>query len=271
MNLVRIWNGAEDAGWYLALECKDTMSDAQTLKQLQDTLLRKERELALANECLAQFTYGISHEINSPASTLRNLLGILDVELRDQLDAESVELLSMIMRSSNRLCDTISGVLEFSGCSRPSDTREPVDCNVLMSSILTDLAPVIERKSARITIEQMPVIDSSANCLRQLFHHLIDNALKFTKTDDASPAITIAARRTDEGYEFIISDQGQGVSADRRESIFGVFERLNLQSQHRGAGIGLALCRQIVTALGGQIWMDSTEHHGAAFHVYLNN
>lgn len=247
------------------------MSDAQTLKQLQDTLLRKERELALANECLAQFTYGISHEINSPASTLRNLLDILDAELRDQIDDESVELLDMIMRSSNRLCDTISGVLEYPGSSRPSDTKEPVDCNVLMNGILTNLATAIERKSARITIEQMPVINSSPNCLRQLFHHLIDNALKFTKTDDDSPAITIAAKRAGKGYEFIISDNGQGVSTNRQESIFGVFERLNLQSQHRGAGIGLALCRQIVTALGGRIWMDSTEQHGTAFHVHLND
>ena len=245
------------------------MSNAQTCTELEESLRKVKLELALTNECLAQFTYGISHEINSPANTLKNLLGILDDEHRHQLDTEGVELLNMIALSSNRLCDTIGGVLAFSGCSRPADTQEQVDCETLIKGVLTDLAPAIDHKRARICVEPLPVINSSAKSLKQLFHHLIDNALKFTRKDDHSPLITIAAQRVDGGHKFIISDQGQGVSSEHRESIFKVFERLNSQAQHRGPGIGLALCRQIVTALDGQIWMEPAEHHGAAFHVYL--
>ena len=245
------------------------MTDPQTHRQLEECLRKKELELALTNECLAQFTYGISHEINSPANTLKNLLGILDDEHRYQLDAEGSELLDMITLSSNRLCDTVSGVLAFSGCSRPPATKEAVDCYKLINDVLTDLAPAIDHSRARITIEQLPVIDSSIKSLKQLFHHLIGNALKFTRNDEESPLIKIVARRVDKGYEFIVSDQGKGVRQEHRESIFSVFERLNSQAQHRGAGIGLALCRQIVTALDGQIWMEPAEHHGAAFHVYL--
>lgn len=247
------------------------MSDSRTLKQLEETLRRKELELALANECLAQFTFGISHEINSPAHTLKNLLDLLGEDLRHQVDPETAELLDKVSISSNRLCDSISGVLAFSGSSRPSEPRESVDCNQLINEVLNNLAPVIDRRSARITVEQLPVISSSAKCLIQLFHHLIDNALKFTQKDDDSPLINIAAQRENTGFEFIISDHGQGVKAEQRENIFNVFERLNSQTQHRGAGIGLALCRQIVTSLGGQIWMEPLEHHGAAFHVHLND
>lgn len=248
----------------------DTMNDPQNPDELEALLRKKQLELAFAHECLAKFTYGISHEINSPANTLKNLLDLLEGDLQGQLDNDTAELLNMVQRSSRRLCDTITGVLEFSAYCRAPNLKEPIDCSVLIKDVLAELAPVIESRRASITVEPLPVINSSVESLKMLFHHLVDNALKFTHTKDEAPVIHIAARARDEGYEFIVSDQGQGVISEKQDSIFCVFERLNTQAQHGGAGIGLALCRQIVTALGGEIWVEPGESRGAAFHVYLS-
>ena len=78
------------------------MTHPNTHEQLQARLLQKERELALANECLARFTNGMSHDLNAPVRTLNNLLALFNEDVARQIDDEGVELLAMIMKSAWR-------------------------------------------------------------------------------------------------------------------------------------------------------------------------
>jgi light-regulated signal transduction histidine kinase (bacteriophytochrome) len=103
--------------------------------------------------------------------------------------------------------------------------------------------------------------------LSLLFHHLVDNAIKFRGADP--PLIRIAARREGDHHHFTISDNGIGIEPEYSEQIFRIFERLHHVDRYPGTGIGLAICKKIVERHGGAIWVESQPGHGSTFYFSI--
>ena len=245
------------------------MDDTRTLEQLQAQLLRKEQELALANECLARFTYGISHEMNSPVRTLNRLLTMFQEEHGSQIDEDGVELLDMVMTSSNRTQELVSGLLDFAKHSQKIKETVCVDAHEIALQVVQQLGSEMDLRDAHIKVGDMPNVHATPEAISTLFHHLIDNALTFTATPDTPPDISISGHVTEDAVEYVIEDRGIGVKPEEAEHIFDVFKRLHARSAYEGAGLGLPVCRQIVNALNGNIWVTPSQPNGAAFHVLI--
>ena len=245
------------------------MNDTLTLEQLQAQLLRKEQELALANECLARFAYGISHEMNSPVRTLNKLLTMFQEEHAGQIDEDGVELLDMVMTSSRRTQELVSGLLNFAKHSKTIKETVSVDAHQIALQVVQQLETDMDLGDAVIKVGDMPNVHATPEAIHALFHHLLDNALTFTATPDTPPEISISGRITGDAVEYIIEDRGIGVAPEEVENIFTVFQRLHARSAYEGAGLGLPVCRQIVNALNGNIWVTPGQPNGAAFHVLI--
>ena len=100
--------------------------------------------------------------------------------------------------------------------------------------------------------------------LAQLFQNLIGNAIKYRK-DNTSPRIDLTSKRSAESWIFSVTDDGIGIKADYRETIFGIFQRLHTNGEYSGTGMGLAICQRIVERYGGRIWVASEAGKGSTF------
>jgi two-component system CheB/CheR fusion protein len=146
---------------------------------------------------------------------------------------------------------------------------------------MVDFELIIIQKKAAINCDKLPVIHAIPVQMEQLFHNLISNALKFSKTD-GPVVINITSRMIVDGektqrnlkkagpyVEIIVADNGIGFNPEFAEQIFTIFQRLNSKYEYPGTGIGLALCRKIAMNHEGEMYAESEPGQGAKFHIIL--
>ena len=166
--------------------------------------------------------------------------------------------------------DLIEGLLRFSRAGAVgSDDDRPLPLRVAVDQALANLATAIQESGAQIAIaDDLPMVRYDGVHLAQVVQNLVGNAI--TYRDPARPLrIRIAAEgREQDAHIIAIADNGPGIAPELRERIFGMFERGH-GAGPAGAGIGLALCRKILAARGGRIWVDAAPGGGAVFRFTL--
>jgi len=224
-----------------------------------------------------RFAHAMSHDLNAPIKTTNCLLDLLSNEHKSQLDEDGVELLKMINTSARRLQDLIGGIAEHSGCLHPNIHYESVDTHELIVDLTATMRPAIHASRAQINLGTLPTIIGCRQSLNGIFSRLLDNALMYTCREtqagfnEATPVISIDSSMCDDGTEFTMTDNGIGICPKDHDRVFHAFERVHARSSYEGAGLGLASCQVLVTALRGRIWMSSTEGSGSTVHVFCPN
>jgi two-component system CheB/CheR fusion protein len=175
----------------------------------------------------------------------------------------------------------IRDVLNFSKVLDAS-VFESTDLTGILQSVIRDFDLQIEEKRAVIHYDPLPSIDAVPLQMNQLFYNLLGNALKFSKPG-LPPVIDISSRTVPADElkahpqldsqlpycEIIFADQGIGVDPRFAERIFLIFQRLNNRQRFEGTGIGLALCKRIVTNHRGEIYVRPNEGGGSRFHIFF--
>jgi signal transduction histidine kinase len=173
-------------------------------------------------------------------------------------------------------------LLAFSRVSRQDHLFEEIDLSATVQQVLGDFDMLIQQKDATVECDGLFHVPGIPLHITQLFHNLLNNALKFTQIG-ISPLIKITSRMMEAGEiaghpqlqngtqygEIRISDNGIGFAPVNAKKIFVIFQRLHGRGEYEGSGIGLALCQKIVTAHHGVIYADSEEGKGATFVVIL--
>jgi light-regulated signal transduction histidine kinase (bacteriophytochrome) len=233
------------------------------------------------NSELEQFVFIASHDMQEPLRKIKNFAFRLESRAADALDDVARSYLGKIKNSSERMTDLIKGILDYSRLDREGQQYEQTDLNDVLAISLNDFELNIEEKKALIHAGRLPQVKAIPMQMNQLFHNLISNSLKFCKAD-APCELTITSRMlpAEEAamhtlsnqlsyYEIIFKDNGIGFNDQYAESVFKIFERLNARSHYEGTGIGLALCRKIVSGHHGKIFAESKINEGTAVHVIL--
>ncbi len=125
---------------------------------------------------------------------------------------------------------------------------------------------IIDSK-ATIIFGELPSIPVERSQLIQLFQNLISNAVKYA--GDKTPYIVISAEKSVDEWLFSVQDNGIGIDNKYTDRIFDMFARLHGRIKYSGTGMGLAICKKIVTANGGKIWMESEPGEGSLFFFTL--
>ena len=157
-------------------------------------------------------------------------------------------------------------ILDLLNYSRISSAPKPfvkTDLNQVLTDVIRSLDSTIKASHSEIVIPDLPVISAEPNQLYQLFLNLVDNGMKFVK--DKQPVITISVTEHEDEYEFGITDNGIGIKLEFKEKVFQIFQRLHNVADYPGTGVGLAICKKIVTLHGGRIWFDSESDKGTTF------
>ncbi len=244
------------------------------LSEKNESIEKQAAILESKNRELEQFAYITSHDLKEPLITISSLIGLLEEDYGSKFDDEGKANLNYIRGSADRMTQLIDDLLAYSrlGTKR---TFKSVNCNTLLETLKVDLANVIERSATEIHLIDLPIVKGSEIELRLLFQNLITNAIKFTDTS-TKPHIEILCTPignpdtdTNGKWEFSITDNGIGIPEMYQDRIFSIFQRLHTNEEYEGTGIGLAHCKKIVEAHGGDIWLDSVVGEGSTFYFTI--
>jgi signal transduction histidine kinase len=163
----------------------------------------------------------------------------------------------------------ILDLLTFSRVSSKVETFVPVDLDSILAVVARDLFPRFEETAGELRAEGLGTIAGDPEQFRQLFQHLVENALKFRRPE-VPPRIDIV-RETDAGpwCRIVVSDNGLGFESRHAERIFGVFQQLHGRGLYTGSGVGLAICRKIAERHGGTLTAQGNPGAGAVFTLIL--
>ena len=162
----------------------------------------------------------------------------------------------------------IEGVLHYSTLNSTEQETELVDIDRLLKNVEWDLELLMQQKKATLSYSGLPSVEGAHVLLYQLFYNLINNSLKFSKSDTPC-IITITANIGNSHTGIIVSDNGIGFDQEQAERIFDTFTRLNTKDKYEGTGLGLSLCKKIVQRHGGEISASGKKGEGAVFQIRL--
>jgi light-regulated signal transduction histidine kinase (bacteriophytochrome) len=241
--------------------------DITDRKNAERDLARHAAELQRSNIELSQYAYVASHDLQEPLRMVVAYTDRLSEHLAGSLGPREQEWAGYVVEGATRMQSLIEGLLEFSRV-RPGEAEfTAVDCEIVLRRTLANLRAAAGDAGARITHDALPTISADPLQLLQLFQNLVGNALKFRGADP--PAVHVGCAREGANWHFSVSDNGIGIDAADADRIFVLFKRLHSKDEYSGAGIGLALCKKIVDAHGGRIWVRSAPGAGATFHWLL--
>ncbi len=264
---------------------RDISIQEQSMKGLAEyekILENKIEELNKSNLELEEFAYVASHDMQEPLRKISTFGQRLQTNFSDKLGNDGNMFLSRMLGASENMRKLIDNLLEFSKVSRNKQPYEEIDLNRILNEVLDDLDMRIAETDAEISVDPpLPVIEAIPSQMRQLFFNLLQNAIKFRKKD-TKLVIKITNRElndierktyqlTDEHTYFMItvSDNGIGFEQQYAERIFQLFQRLEGKSEYPGTGIGLSICRKIVTNHSGLIFAESEPAKGTLFSIIL--
>ncbi len=231
---------------------------------LEERVLARTEELMRSNEELQQFAYVASHDLQEPLRTMSVYAQLLARRYRSKLQGDADQFISSIVGSAARMEKLIHDLLDFSRVdSRGADFFAPVACEDALDDARSNLAPLIAESGAVIVHQALPSVTGDAVQLTRLFQNLLVNSIKYRGDDP--PLIQIGVRDAGGEWVFSISDNGIGIEPQYAEKIFGIFRCLEAREKATGSGMGLAICRKIVSRHEGRIWVESELGKGATF------
>jgi hypothetical protein len=221
-----------------------------------------------------EFLSHVSHELRSPLTAVRQFVTILRDGLAGELNLEQRQYLDIVLRNVNQLQSMINDLFEVSGL-QAGKLKIELQCTSISDAIIYTANTLQGSAAAKGIIfssdiePTLPSVCADPARLRQILIILVDNAIKFTPTHGT---VKIQARIFEEDSDFLlleIADSGCGIDPDMTEQIFErLFQASDPDSADRsGLGLGLYICKDLVTRQGGKLWAKSTPGLGSVFSV----
>jgi PAS domain S-box-containing protein len=255
---------------YIAIERDVTESKLHEIQlmQLNESLQKQTKKLAISNEDLEQFAYIASHDLQEPLRMVSSFLNLLEKKYETLLDENGKTYIRFAVDGAKRMRLLILDLLQFSRIGKESENIETIDINQLIDEIKQLYSKEISEKNATIEVDKLPQILAHISPVRQVFQNLISNALKYSAK--ITPAkISISANDMGNEWQFSVADNGIGINKVYFDKIFIIFQRLHNTSDIPGTGLGLAITKKIIAKMGGKIWVTSEEGKGSSFYFTL--
>src|SRR5689334_3187012 len=223
-----------------------------------------------ANRAKAAFLASMSHELRTPLQAALGFAQLLRSGVFGPINAEQSDALARVERSQTHLARLIDDILDF---ARLEAGRVRVLLEAVRAAeIIEDLVPLVEPQA---TLKQISITTQVADGLvvavdrqrmRQIMLNLVGNAIKFT---NPGGAVRVVARPDANRVRFEVQDNGLGIPADRLKEIFEPFVQVDdaLTRTAAGAGLGLAISRDLARAMGGELSVQSEPGKGSVFSV----
>jgi signal transduction histidine kinase len=229
-------------------------------------ILQDVTRLRLLNEVKSHLVSTVSHELKTPLTSVRMGLHLLLEERIGTLNPKQAELLLAAREDSERLLRMINDMLDLAKLEsgKVQQSQETINAGTLVQTLAGELEEVAESHGCKLTknIEPgLPEIHADLEQISHVFTNLVVNAVKHSRYGES---VEVAARRHGDMIRFSVTDQGPGIPRELQGRVFERFFRVEGDASP-GAGLGLAIAKEIVTAHGGVIGLQSKPGQGCTF------
>ncbi|BAE52685.1 sensor histidine kinase [Paramagnetospirillum magneticum] len=239
--------------------------DVTDRHRVQEELAGKTAELERSNADLEQFAYVASHDLREPLRMVNSFLGLLDKKFGAGLPDDAREYIGYARDGAKRMDSLILDLLEYSRIGRKPPPDQPIDMRMALDTALSNLTVAVEESGATInTPDSLPALCVDSGEFVRLFQNLIGNAIKY-RSPERAPVVSLSTRLKGNAWEFRIADNGIGIEPQYFDRVFQIFQRLHSRVEAAGTGIGLAICKRVVTRYRGRIWVESVPGEGSTF------
>lgn len=247
-------------------------TDITERKKNENALKTSESNLKISNATKDKLFSLIAHDLRSPFSTI---IGFSDL-LAEGVETDSKEDLShkigFVQNAANKAFDLLTTLLDWarSQTNQISVQSSNFDISKLINSVIHEIENVAQSKNIQLTFSNQNDIEISSdkNLIKTVLRNLISNAIKYIKTDGQ---INISLNALDGFVEISVADNGIGMNDEIRNNLFlsNVNKSTYGTKNEKGTGLGLVICKEFVTKLGGKIWVDSQLDKGSTFYFTI--
>ena len=255
----RVAEGAQD---YLV---KDRLTAETLVRSIRYSIERARHTESLnrSNSELRAFAHTVAHEIRSPASAA---LMALSAARELDGDASRAEFVRVAERSLTTLTDFVQDLLAFAEAGGASAEMRDIDLNAVVEAAVERSRPHIDRVGGTVSVGRLPTVRGHESQYRLLFQNLVDNAIKYR-----SPDRPLSLSVTAEGGAVEVTDNGLGIPEDDQPKVFEFLYRAHrCRADIEGTGVGLALCKRVMTRYGGDISVLSRPDAFTTFRLRFN-
>jgi predicted ATPase/signal transduction histidine kinase/DNA-binding response OmpR family regulator/tRNA A-37 threonylcarbamoyl transferase component Bud32 len=244
----------------------------QTVKAACTDIENKNIGLSKLDKLKDEFLANISHELRTPLHGIIGLVESVLDESKNKLTDNQRVALSMVISSGVRLNNLVNGILDFSKLkhSEIKLALKPVDIKAIVNIVITLLQSLTADKPLQLINSipsNIPAVLADEDRLHQIIYNLIGNAIKFTSIGK----IEISAHQVGDFLEISVIDTGIGIEKEKIDRIFKSFEQADgsISRKYQGAGLGLAICKQLIELHQGEIFVNSDYGNGSDFRIRL--
>ncbi len=264
-----------EQGWVTTdkIPFDDNTNEPRILVVATDITELKEQEAILKsiNKNLDDFASLVSHDLQAPLRKIAITAQLMELELGDQLPKSAGDYFKDISQGVSHMRTLIRSFLKFMRASPDSVALDTVNLTTLLREMADeDMAEAFTHAGGTLSLPDNDIlVRGDMDLLRQIFSNLLGNSIKY-RAADRPIEVEIVAKQDQQFWAITVSDNGTGIDENNSEQIFDLFGRSKPHKDIEGSGIGLALCRRIITLHGGTIELVSKDSPGSSFRVKLN-
>jgi len=206
--------------------------------------------------------FAVSHDLQAPLNSLASHARTLGAT-SEPADPEARLAVKEIGSLTARMQSMLDGILQVASVRASRLEPEVVSLDAVLQDAVENLRSEIDDTGATIERHSLPTLLVNRQQMVQVFQNLLANALKFR--GNRIPRVRVSAEENGDSVRILVEDNGIGIESRDSSRIFGMFQRLHNEREYPGIGVGLAICKQIVRAHGGDIFVESTPGRGSCF------
>jgi two-component system sensor histidine kinase KdpD len=244
------------------------ITERREIEQRRMELLEREQEARRlseeANTMKLHFLAMVSHELRTPLTSIKGFISTLLEHDVEWTLPQYQEFLGIVDLEADKLIDLVAQLMDISrlqaGALQIQSDQHPV------SDIINGAIPQLEAATGSHELilhlpPDLPVVIADRRRIEQVIVNLVENAAKYSP---GGTTITVSAAQVGDHVQIDIDDQGEGIPPDQREQVFEAFHQIGGSANSlKGAGLGLAICKGLVEAHGGSIWVQDKDTPGA--------
>jgi PAS domain S-box-containing protein len=258
-----IWPSRDGDGWIFNAFIRDITARRRAEKELA----RRAEEIARSSIDLDQFARVASHDLQEPLRSISSYVQLLHQRYEGKLDRDAEDFIRFASEGAARMQRIIEDLLAYTQLDRNARPPETAELSAAVEEALASLKAEVASSGAVVTVEDLPALRIDRPQIALVFRHLIDNAIKFRS--EHAPVLRISASRKGDDWHIHVRDNGIGFEPALADRLFAIFQRLHGRTEYPGTGIGLAICKKVISRHRGRIWADSRPGQGSTFSFSL--
>jgi hypothetical protein len=245
------------------------VENVDALAELERLLRERSSRFEEASRELETFAYSVSHDLRAPVRHIGGFAELLRKDAGSVLTEKSASYLDIIVRATGTMQQLMDALLMYSRTGRAEMKITTVSLSDLAREVQAGLQGTTRNRNVVWRIGALPEVQADAPLLLSVLENLMSNAVKFTrKRDPAIIEVGIGPGSAGESVVFV-RDNGAGFDPQYAQKLFGMFQRLHLQDDYEGVGVGLATVRRIISRHGGRTWAEGKAEEGATFYFSI--